>query len=103
MKGAIFLIIASFSQLALPCGSTAHHFYTYWSLDSNEKKISRLKQMGCRDPINYSPRTADPIILDVLVDAIKREFPSEPIEKILKTYNCAYGSRANSECAFFLT
>jgi len=79
------------------CGNTAEHFYRYWDLESKAKKIKLLEVLGCNQPSNYAPRSADPIITRVLADALNNDVPSKTIKMVLTNYHCAYGGRNLTE------
>ena len=97
MKYILSIVIIAFSTYSFACGGTEHHFSRYWRLDTVEKKSALLEHLGCVEPMNYSPRFADPVISAVLADAIKIGLPRKSIEMVLKNYNCAYGARTKEE------
>jgi len=97
MKYFSVLILSFISIQAFACGSTAQQFLGYWRHTTLETKSSFLKEHSCTQPINYSPRNADPIIAKVVVDAINSGVSDTIIKKVLTEYNCVYSARTTEE------
>ena len=81
----------------LACGSAVMMLSGYWDPAlSPEEKADLLSTVGCGDHVNYAPREDDPIIAEILVDAIEKGLPRDVIEGVLKRFHCAYAARRSS-------
>lgn len=84
----------TFSMEASSCISAGRNFQKGYFYGGNlVHKTSFLEKNSCGVPINYIPRKAEPIIVDVLVDAAESGVNREIINKVLKKYNCVYSAR----------
>lgn len=93
----ILILILIIPTPVVACGSAAMMLSGYWDpASSPEQKVDLLSNVGCGNHVNYAPREDDPIIAEVLVDAIEKGLPRDVIEGVLKRFHCAYAARRTS-------
>jgi len=93
MKIVISFILLISTTHAIACGSISQRLYGYWGLKDLDKKSTFLESNSCPFSKYYAALDADPIIAEVLIDAIESGVSDKIIKNALKSYNCAFGAR----------
>jgi hypothetical protein len=97
MKAFILLVLTCFSVNAVGCGSVSQNMMSYWSLDDISEKEEFLIKQSYHQVLNYSPRRSDPIIVNVLIDAMRVGINNRIIGKTIDSFNCLYGAYFTKE------